>query len=98
MFPLLVLDLNFFIMALADAHAWCEHHQKLLGICRLGGPKGFTMGDTQVRRPVASHFDKVVDFGLIIHHTPFMVEEKDPLVLSNCIFELLEVNPGVAGF
>ena len=29
---------------------------------------------------------------------PFMADEKDPLVLSNYIFELLEVNPGVAGF
>ena len=27
-----------------------------------------------------------------------MADEKDPLVLSNYIFELLEVNPGVAGF
>ena len=67
MFPLLVFDLKLFIMALAAAHAWCEHHQKLLGIFRLGGPEGFTMGDCQVRRPVASHFDKGVDFGLIIH-------------------------------
>ena len=27
-----------------------------------------------------------------------MADEKDPLVLINYIFELLEVNPGVAGF
>ena len=56
------------------------------------------MGDTQVRRPVASPFEKGVDFGLIIHRPPFMADDKDPLVLSNYIFELLEVNPGVAGF
>ena len=56
------------------------------------------MGDTQVRRPVVSPFEKGVDFGLIIHRSPFMVDDKDPLVLSNYIFELLEVNPGVAGF
>ena len=29
---------------------------------------------------------------------PFMVQEKDRLVPSNYIFELIEVNPGVAGF
>ena len=56
------------------------------------------MGDTTVRRPVASHFEKGVDFGLIIHKSPFMAAEKDPLVLSNYIFELLEVSPEVAGF
>ena len=56
------------------------------------------MGDTTVRRPVASHFEKGVDFGLIVHKYPFMADEKDPLVLSNYIFELLEVNLGVAGF
>ena len=56
------------------------------------------MGDTQVRRPVASHFQKGVAFGLIIHKSPFMADEKDPLVLSNYIFEWLEVNRGVAGF
>ena len=39
-----------------------------------------------------------MDFGLIIHKSPFMADEKDPLVLSNYIFELLEVNPGVARF
>ena len=53
---------------------------------------------TQVRRPVASPFEKGVDFGLIVHPSPFMVYDKDPLVVSNYIFELLEVNPGVAGF
>ena len=56
------------------------------------------MGDTQVRRPVASPFDKGVGFGLIIHCSPFMADDKDPLVLSNYISSLLEVNPGVAGF
>ena len=56
------------------------------------------MGDTTVRRPVASHFEKGVDFGVIIHKSPFMADEKDPLVLSNYIFQLLEVNPRVAGF
>ena len=56
------------------------------------------MGDTTVRRPVASHFEKGVDFGLIIHKSPFMADEKDPLFLSNYIFELLEANPGLAGF
>ena len=47
---------------------------------------------------MASHFDKGMEFGLIIHRSPFMVEDKDPSVLSNYIFELLEVNLGVAGF
>ena len=56
------------------------------------------MGDTVVRRPLASHFEKGVNFGLIIHKSPFTADEKDPLVLSNYIFELLEVNPGVAHF
>ena len=58
------------------------------------------MGDTQVGRPVASPFEKAVDFGLIIHHSPFMVDnlDKDALVLSNYIFEMLEANPWVAGF
>ena len=55
------------------------------------------MGDTTVRRPVASHFEKGVDFGLILHKSPFMADEKDLLVLSNYIFQLLEVNPGVGG-
>ena len=55
------------------------------------------MGDINVRRPVASRFEHGVDFGLIVHKSPFMAE-KDHLVLSNYIFELLEVNPGVAGF
>ena len=56
------------------------------------------MGDTTVRCPVASHFEKGVDFGLIIHKSPCMADEKDPLVLSNYIYELLEANLGVAGF
>ena len=56
------------------------------------------MGYTTLRRPVASHFEKGVDLGLIIHKFPFMADEKDPLVLSNYIFELLEANSGVAGF
>ena len=56
------------------------------------------MGHTTVRRPLASHFEKGVDFGLIIHKSPFMAEETEPLVLSNYIFELLEVNPRVARF
>ena len=47
---------------------------------------------------MASRFEKGVDFGLIVHNSPFMADEKDPLVLSTYIFELLEVNPGVAGF
>ena len=34
----------------------------------------------------------------MVHKSPFMADKKDPLVLSNYIFELLEVNPGVAGF
>ena len=55
------------------------------------------MGDTIVRRPVASHFEMGVDFGLIIHKSLFMAAEKGR-VLSNYIFELLEVNPRVAGF
>ena len=56
------------------------------------------MGDTQVRRPMAGHFEKIVDFGLIIHCSPFMAYDKDPLFLSNHIFQLLEVNSGVARF
>ena len=56
------------------------------------------MGDINVRRPVASQFERAVDCGLIVHKSTFMADEKDPLVLSNYIFELLEVNPGVAGF
>ena len=55
------------------------------------------MGDVNVRRLVATRFEHGVDFGLIAHKSPFMADEKDPLVLSNYIFELLEVNPGVAG-
>ena len=98
MFPLFALALKYFTMALAAAHASCEHHQKLLGIPSVGEPEGITMGDTQVRLPKASHFEKGVDFGLIIHKSPFMVDDKDPLVLSNYILGLLEVNQGVAGF
>ena len=101
MFPLFALALKafiFFVMALAAAHAWCEHHQKLLGVRRLGGPKGFTMGDANVTRHVATRFEHGVNFGLLVHKSPFMADKRDPLVLSNYIFELLEVNPGVAGF
>ena len=56
------------------------------------------MGDINVRRPVAGRFEHGVDFGLIVHKSPFMADEKDRLVLNNYIFEFLEVNPGVAGF
>ena len=56
------------------------------------------MGDANVRRPVATRFEHGVDFGLLVHKSPFMADDRDPLVLSNYIFELLEVNPGVAGF
>ena len=56
------------------------------------------MGGTSVRRHVASRLEKGVDFGLIVHKSPFMAEDKDPLVLKNYIFEFLEVNPEVAGF
>ena len=56
------------------------------------------MGDANVRRPVATRFERGVDFGLLVHKSPFMADKRDPLVLSNYIFELLEVNPGVAGF
>ena len=44
------------------------------------------MGNTSVRCLVASRFEKGVDFGLIIHKSPFMADEKDPLILSNYIF------------
>ena len=101
MFPFFALALKafvFFVMALAAAQAWCEHHQKLLVVRHLGGPEGLTMGDVNVRRLVAPRFEHGVDFGLIVHKSPFMADEKDPLVLSNYIFELLEVNPRVAGF
>ena len=98
MFPLFALPLTYFTMALAAAHALCEHHQKLLGIWRLGGAEGFSMGETQVRRLVASDFQKGVDFGLIIHKSPFMADDKHPLVLSNYIFELPEVNPRLLDF
>ena len=56
------------------------------------------MVDANVRRPVATRFEHGVDFGLLVHKSPFMADDRDPLVLSNYIFELLEVNPGVAGF
>ena len=56
------------------------------------------MGDANVRRPVATRFEHGVDFGLLVHKSPFMADDRDPLVLSNYIFELLEVNPGDAGF
>ena len=56
------------------------------------------MGDANVRRPVVTRFEHGVDFGLLVHKSPFMADNRDPLVLSNYIFELLEVNPGVAGF
>ena len=56
------------------------------------------MGDANVRRPVATRFEHGVDFGLLVHKSPFMADKRDPLVLSNYILELLEVNPGVAGF
>ena len=56
------------------------------------------MGDVNVRRPAATRFEHGVVFGLIVHKSPFMADDKNPLVLSNYIFELLELNPGVAGF
>ena len=56
------------------------------------------MGGTTARHPVASHFEKGLDFALIVHKSPCMADEKDPVVLSNYIFELLEVNLGVGGF
>ena len=56
------------------------------------------MGDMNVRCPVASRFEHGGDFGLIVHKSPFMADEKDPLLLSNYILELLEVNPRVAAF
>ena len=56
------------------------------------------MGDANVRRPVATRFEHGVDFRLLVHKSPFMADKRDPLVLSNYIFELLEVNPGVARF
>ena len=80
MFPRFASALKLFTLALVAAHTWCEHHQKLLGVRRLGGLEGFTM--TQVRRPLASPFEKGVDFGLIIHRSPFMADDKDPLVIS----------------
>ena len=47
---------------------------------------------------MATRFEHGVDFGLLVHKSPFMADKRDPLVLSNYIFELLQVNPGVAGF
>ena len=55
------------------------------------------MGDGNVRRLVATRFEHGVDFGLLVHKSPFMADQRDPLVLSNYIFELLQVNLGVAG-
>ena len=43
------------------------------------------MGDTRVSRPLASHFERVVDFGRMIYHSPFMVEAKDHLGLRKYI-------------
>ena len=54
------------------------------------------LGDTSVSRLIASIFEKSVDFGLIIHKSTFMAEDKDPVLQSNYIFELWEANPGVA--
>ena len=56
------------------------------------------MGDANVRRPVATRFERGEDFGLVVHKSPFMPHQRDPLVLSNYIFQLLQVFPGVAGF
>ena len=39
-----------------------------------------------------------MDFGLIIQRSPFIVDDQPRLVLSNYIFELLEVNLGVVRF
>ena len=47
---------------------------------------------------MATPFEHGVDFGLIVHKSPFMADEKNPLVLSDYIFMMLEVDPGVAGF
>ena len=55
------------------------------------------MGDANVRRPVATRFEHGVDFGLLVHKSPFMADQRDPLVLSNYILESLQVNPGDAG-
>ena len=56
------------------------------------------MGDINVRRRVASHFEHGVDFALIVHKSPFVADNKDPMVLSNYIFKLLEVDPGLLDF
>ena len=101
MFRLFALALKafvFFVMALAAADAWSKHHQKLIGVGRLGRPQGFTMGDVNVRRPMVTRFEHGVHFGLIVHKSSFMANQKDPLDLSNYILQLLEVNPEVAGF
>ena len=46
---------------------------------------------------MASGFEKGVDFGLSIHHSAIMVEDKDPLPPRNYIFELLGASARVAG-
>ena len=56
------------------------------------------MGDTQVRRPVVSTFEKGVTLDSSSIVPPSWWTTTTPLVLSNYIFELLEVNPGVARF
>ena len=43
------------------------------------------MGDANVRRPVATRFERGVDFGLLVHKSPFMADQRDPLVLSNYV-------------
>ena len=44
------------------------------------------MSDTQVRCRVVSHVEKVLDFGLIMHRSRFMVKDHDHLYLSNYTF------------
>ena len=56
------------------------------------------MGDANVSRPVATRFEHGVEFGLLVHKSPFMAETRYPLVPSKYILELLDVNPGVTGF
>ena len=51
------------------------------------------MGDANVMRPVATRFEHGVDFGLLVHKSPFMANKSDPLVLGNYIFELLSKTP-----
>ena len=48
------------------------------------------MGDANVRRPVATRFEHGVDFGLLVHKSPFMADKRDPLVLSN-IFQFSSI-------